>query len=218
MSTDLFSAQLRAATWSEHQRAEDTAYLRALVAGEVDRAGYADMVAQHYFAYAVLEEAAALVRHDPIAGGFADERLARLPALEQDLAALLGPDWRTRIAPSASTRRYCDRMREVCFDWPAGFVAHHYTRYLGDLSGGQFLVRAIERRLGLDATTGTAFYDFSVIGDLGAFKAAYRDRLDNAPWPPAERARIVAETAIAYDLNSAVLVELGEALPTEAAA
>jgi heme oxygenase (biliverdin-producing, ferredoxin) len=43
-----FSAALRAATWTNHKRAEDTRYLRALVAGEVDRAGYAEMVAQHY--------------------------------------------------------------------------------------------------------------------------------------------------------------------------
>ncbi|GAA1828589.1 biliverdin-producing heme oxygenase [Actinomadura chokoriensis] len=32
-------------------------------------------------------------------------------------------------------------MREVCFDWPA----HHYTRYLGDLSGGQVIGARIVR-------------------------------------------------------------------------
>jgi heme oxygenase (biliverdin-producing, ferredoxin) len=207
-----FSAALRAATWANHRRAEETTYLRALVAGRVDRAGYAEMVAQHYFAYVVLEEAGATMRDDAVAGLFVDNALLRVPALEQDLAALLGPDWSTVVSPSPSTRRYCARMREVCFNWPGGFVAHHYTRYLGDLSGGQFLARAIERQLGLDTRTGTAFYDFSAVGDLTAYKNAYRERLDGAPWPATEQARIVTETALAYDLNTEVLVELGDSL------
>lgn len=118
-----FSAALRSATWSNHRRAEETEYLRALVSGRVDRAGYAEMVAQHYFAYAVLEEAGRVMHHDPVAGAFVDDALVRIPALEQDLGALLGADWSTLVSLSQSTRRYCDRMREVCFDWPAGLVA-----------------------------------------------------------------------------------------------
>jgi heme oxygenase len=109
-------------------------------------------------------------------------------------------------------------MREVCFSWPGGFVAHHYTRYLGDLSGGQFLARAIERELGLGARTGTAFYDFAALGELTAFKNSYRGRLDATPWSATEQARIVAETALAYDLNTEVLVELGESLRDRASA
>ena len=106
----------------------------------------------------------------------------------------------------------------MCLSWPGGFVAHHYTRYLGDLSGGQFLARAIERQLGLDPRTGTAFYDFSAVGDLTAFKDAYRLRLDAAPWSAEEKTRIVNETALAYDLNTEVLVELGESLRDSASA
>ncbi len=40
-----FSDELRAATWPAHQQAESTAYLDALMRGEVDRLGYAEMVA-----------------------------------------------------------------------------------------------------------------------------------------------------------------------------
>lgn len=214
----VFSTTLREATWDNHNAAEQTTYLRDLVSGRVDRAGYADMVAQHYFAYVVLEEAGEAMRHDPVAGGFVDDALIRVPALEQDLAALLGPDWRALITPNDATRRYCDRMRELCFTWPGGFVAHHYTRYLGDLSGGQYLVRAIEKRLGLDAQTGTAFYDFTAVADLTAFKVAYRARLDAAPWSAEERARIITETALAYDLNTEVLVDLGNSPRNDAAA
>ena len=203
-----FSTALRDATWENHRRAEHTPYLRALVAGKVDREGYAAMVAQHYFAYVVLEEAGRAMRDDPVAGAFVDESLVRLPALERDLHALLGPRWAEQIAPNEATRRYCDRMREVCFHWSFAFVAHHYTRYLGDLSGGQILARIVQRKLGLDVDSGTAFYDFSAVGDLEAFKAAYRDRLDTSPWSAQEQQWFIAETAYAYDLNTEVLVQL----------
>jgi heme oxygenase len=131
-----------------------------------------------------------------------------VPALVEDLTALLGTGWTDRVAPSEATVRYCDRMREVCFDWPGGFVAHHYTRYLGDLSGGQFLRRGVEGRLGLDLDTGTGFYVFDAIGDLDVFKAAYRAELDAAPWTPVEQSAITAETVRAYELNTDVLLAL----------
>ncbi len=199
------SAALRAATWTDHQRAEDTAYLRPLVSGGVDRHGYAEMVAQHRYAYVVLEEAAQVMRDDPVAGVFVTPALDRVPALERDLAALLGPEWSTVVSPSPATQRYCDRLQEVCFGWPGGFVAHHYTRYLGDLSGGQFLARSVERWLGPGIT---AFYDFSALGDLTAFKEAYRRALDETGWSAEERERVIAETALAYTHNTAVLHEL----------
>jgi heme oxygenase len=143
-----------------------------------------------------------------VAGQFVTDALRRVPALEQDLWALLGPQWRDRVAANDATTRYCARMRAVCFTQPGAFVAHHYTRYLGDLSGGQFLARAVQRRLGLDDGSGTAFYDFTGLGDLDAFKADYRRRLDAMDCPADERERVIAETSYAYHLNTEVLVAL----------
>lgn len=203
-----FSATLREHTWPHHQRASRTEFVHGLLAGRVDRHGYAQMVAQHWFVYVALEEAGETMRHDPLAGGFVTDELRRGPALERDLSALLGSGWRGRIEPSPVTRRYVDRIREVCFTCPFAFVAHHYTRYLGDLSGGQIMTRAIGRTLGLDAGTGTAFYDFAALGDVDAFKQAYRERLDAAPWSEQEQAWFIAESTYAYQLNTEVLVEL----------
>jgi heme oxygenase len=204
-----FSVQLREASWPHHRRAEQTEYLKALVTGRVDSRGYAAMVAQHWYAYVALEEAGRTLCHDPVAGQFWSAELERVPALEQDLHALHGPQWKDLVEPpSAATTRYVERIREVCFTWPAAFVAHHYTRYLGDLSGGQYLAKAVQRHLRLDASTGTAFYDFSHLGDLDAFKDEYRRRLDTVDWSPADRERFIAETNYAYYLNTEVLVQL----------
>ncbi|GGM46847.1 heme oxygenase (biliverdin-producing) [Dactylosporangium sucinum] len=206
MVEELFSAAVRRSTEGRHRDAEQAAFLGRLVTGALPLAGYAAMVAQHHHIYSVLEEAAAVMRHDPVARPFVHDGLTRLPALESDLRTLLGDDWQRRIEPSPATTRYAERLREVCFAWPGGFVAHHYTRYLGDLSGGQYIAAAVRRHYG---TTATGFYVFDGIGSPAAFKTGYREALDTAPWDPDERRRILDEVLVAYQLNIDVLTDLG---------
>lgn len=178
-----------------------------LLSGELDRRRYAELVVQLHGVYTVLEEAAAAMASDPVGGGFVDPALARHGALEADLASLLGPEWRQELHRSSATERYCERLRRVCFDWPGGFVAHHYVRYLGDLSGGQVIRRVLGRRYGLTDDE-LSFYRFDGLGDLGAYKASYRRRLDATPWDEPERQRFTAEVLEAYRLNAEVLEDL----------
>lgn len=205
----LFSEALKSMTWDDHENAEYTDYMQKVLKGEVSLEGYADMVAQHYFAYIVLEEAAEKMRNDPIGGKFVFPELNRLQPLEEDLEFLLGADWRDKVAPNEATKEYIERMREVCFDWAGGFVAHAYTRYLGDLSGGQVIKAAVERAHHLKDGNGVKFYIFDQIPDYKAFKIGYRDQLDGAPWSAEEQQRVIDEALIAYRLNTKVLAELG---------
>ncbi|WP_432968642.1 heme oxygenase (biliverdin-producing) [Dactylosporangium sp. CA-233914] len=203
---ELFSAAVRRTTQGRHRDAERATFLGDLVRGALPLAGYAGMVAQHHHIYSVLEEAAAVMRDDPVAGAFVHDGLTRGPALEADLRLLLGDGWLERSAPSAATLRYTQRLREVCFTWPGGFVAHHYTRYLGDLSGGQHIAAAVRRHY---ATAATGFYVFDAIGSPAAFKARYREALDSAAWSDEERRRVLDEVLVAYQLNIDVLDDLG---------
>ncbi|MER7013083.1 biliverdin-producing heme oxygenase [Saccharopolyspora sp. NPDC000359] len=198
-----FARRLHSETRVEHERAHAQPFVRALLAGELGGEDFAVLLAQHYFAYEVLEAAAERMRSDLVAGPFVSDRLRRLPALETDLQHYFGRGWRRKITPSAATEEYRVRMRETCFDWPGGFVAHHYTRYLGDLSGGQVLRRCLER-----AEAGSAFLTFERIPDGPRFKAAYRTLLDTAGWDAAEEDRIVAEVKRAYAHNTRVLAGL----------
>src|SRR3546814_20251516 len=110
-----------------------------LMKGEGTRDDYVALVAQHWFIYAALEEAADRMRTDPVASVFITDRLTRLPALEADLEFLIGPDWRERIHPLPTTDPYVDRIRPVGTAWAAGFVAHHYTPSPGTPPAGPFL-------------------------------------------------------------------------------
>jgi heme oxygenase len=90
----------------------------------------------------------------------------------------------------------------------AGLVAHHYTRYLGDLSGGQYLGLSIAAAYGLDGE-GHRFFVFEGV-DPPAFRARYRALLDEAPWSRAEQDMFLAEVTRAYRSNIDVLDELRE--------
>jgi heme oxygenase len=108
------------------------------------------------------------------------------------------------------------RLREAATDGPV-FVAHHYTRYLGDLAGGQVVGKVLERAYGVTGP-GALFYDFSPLGSPSAFRVRYRALLDGAAWDDIEQRRVMDEAVRAFELNIAVLDGLAEATGLAAAA
>ncbi|MFW6639256.1 heme oxygenase (biliverdin-producing) [Nocardiopsis algeriensis] len=204
-----FSERLKASTWTHHQAAEAHGFTQALLGGTLSREGYTDMVAQHYFAYTALEEVGRTLAGDPLADRFLLPGLERVPALVRDLEHLVGPDWRDRISPTPATRTYTARIEQMA-DRPEGFVAHHYTRYMGDVSGGQFIRRVAARTYGITDEAGVAFYVFDALGSLPRFREGYRARLDSLELDAAAADRVVAETRLAYQLNTEVLADLGK--------
>lgn len=206
---ETFSATIRKRSWGSHQSAEGEGFLDVLMRGGLTRDAYTAMVAQHYWAYEVLERASVVMRADEVAAPFCPESLDRMAALEADMLFLAGEGWREKYPANAGTQRYIQRIQDKCFDWPGGYVAHHYTRYLGDMSGGQHIAKLMRRHFGLEGHEGTEFYNFEAVGDLDAFKTGYRTALDVAPWDDAEKERIIEEVLYAYEVNSAVLRDLG---------
>lgn len=205
-----FSTALRERSRAAHSDSEGASFMSDLMRGKGTRDDYVALVAQHWFIYEALERAAEAMRDDPIAAPFITEKLTRLPALEADLAYLIGDDWHERITPMPTTERYVARIDEVGSTWPGGFVAHHYTRYLGDLSGGQFIGKIMARQFEL-GSNGIGFYVFDEIADPAAFKDVYREQLDAAPWDAAEAERVIDEVLLAYRFNTDLFVDLAAA-------
>ncbi|MGO2152230.1 MAG: heme oxygenase (biliverdin-producing) [Microbacterium gubbeenense] len=201
------SSVIRERTREAHSSSEGASFMSTLLRGERTRDDYISLVAQHYFIYEALEGATERMRHEPIAARFISDRLARLPALEADLSFLIGDNWRDRIAPLPATARYAARIDQVGATWVGGFVAHHYTRYLGDLSGGIHIGRVLKRQFDFD-TNGIGFYLFGDIADPSEFKNVYREELDAVPWDEVEKERVIAEVLTAYRFNTEVFEDL----------
>jgi heme oxygenase (biliverdin-producing, ferredoxin) len=207
-----FSETLRAATMPAHEVANHSPYISALLGGELSVDAFAALAGQLYFVYATIEEAAEEMREDPIGGKFVFDELTRGPALRQDMEFYFGPSWESKIAPNPATEAYCDRIREVAFSWPGGFVAHHYTRYLDDIAGGQVIRTKLKNLHGVTGP-GSLFYVFDRIPSAPRFRDNYRELLNTAPWDAHERKRVIMESVRAYELNVGVFAALAEDMP-----
>ncbi|WP_028800803.1 heme oxygenase (biliverdin-producing) [Streptomyces sp. 142MFCol3.1] len=214
---DSFSALIRTASHEQHAEAETSTFMTVLLGGRLGVEAYARYTEQLWFVYEALEAAADRLVSDPVAGPFIRPELLRRTALERDLAHLRGPGWRESLAALPATRSYAARVAECAREWPGGYVAHHYTRYLGDLSGGQIIRGKAEQTWGFARKgDGVRFYVFEGIGNPAAFKRGYRELLDAVPADDLEKQRIVAECKQAFALNTAVLRALGEEFPLTA--
>ncbi|MDI6103084.1 biliverdin-producing heme oxygenase [Actinoplanes sp. NEAU-A12] len=210
-----FSTRVRRATMVQHREAETRGFISRLLSGSVPLAGFAALTAQYLTVYRELEAAAERVSAEAgLAAGFADPALTRVPSLEADLAHLYGPDWESTLTVLDSTRAYADRLRDLAATSPTHFIAHHYVRYLGDLSGGQMIGRTLADVYGL-GEAGTSFYRFEQIPDPRAYKVAYRARLDALGLPEEQAAALVAEAQLAFHYNAEVFVELGARYPED---
>jgi heme oxygenase len=210
-----FSQALRERTAAVHSDAEGSAFITELLSGKRSKEDYVALVGQLYFIYEALEAVAETLQADPVTAAFISPQLTRLPALEADLAFLIGDDWRDTVTPLLATARYAERIRETAA-WPGGFVAHHYTRYLGDLSGGQIIRTLLQRQFGFE-TNGVGFYIFAGIDKPKLFKDAYRAELDAVGWDEAERGRVIEEANLAFRLNAELFADLAGATATVAA-
>ncbi|MET9698770.1 biliverdin-producing heme oxygenase [Streptomyces sp. NPDC006529] len=214
---DTFSTVIRVASHAQHTEAETSSFMSDLLGGRLGVDAYARYTEQLWFVYRALEDAAGSLQHDPVAGPFIRPELMRVPEIERDLAHLLGPGWRERVAALPATRAYADRVAACAAEWPGGYVAHHYTRYLGDLSGGQIIRDKAERTWGFARKgDGVRFYVFEAIANPAAFKRSYRELLDAIDADDLEKQRIVDECKRAFDFNGAVFRELGERFPLSA--
>ncbi|MGW2842770.1 biliverdin-producing heme oxygenase [Streptomyces sp. NPDC001493] len=212
-----FSTVIRTASHEQHTEAETSTFMGDMLGGRLGVDAYTRYTEQLWFVYRALEEGAERLRQDPVAGAFIQAPLMRLAELERDLAHLRGPEWREGLEPLPATAAYAERVAACARDWPAGYIAHHYTRYLGDLSGGQIIRDRAEKTWGFaHKGDGVRFYVFEEISNPAAFKRSYRELLDAVDADDLERQRIVDECKRAFALNTALFRELGEVFPHSA--
>jgi len=202
------ATKLREGTKKAHSTAENVGFVKCFLKGVVEKNSYRKLVANLYFVYAAMEEEMEGHRQHPILSKIYFKQLNRQRSLEQDLCFYYGSNWREQIASSPAGQAYVQRIREVSASAPELLIAHSYTRYLGDLSGGQILKGIAQRGMNLSEGQGTAFYEFKDIPDEKQFKATYRQALDELPIDDATATRIVDEANAAFGLNMKLFQEL----------
>nr|YP_010195967.1 heme oxygenase [Gracilaria bursa-pastoris]UAD83364.1 heme oxygenase [Gracilaria bursa-pastoris] len=207
MSTNL-AQQLREGTTKAHSMAENVSFVKSFLGGVVDKKSYRRLVANLFFVYTALEEEIEKNKNHFVVQSIYFPELNRTLSLKQDLEYYYGSNWQEQVYPSLATRIYIDRIRDIGINQPELLIAHAYTRYMGDLSGGQILKRIAQTAMNLSSNDGTAFYNFHKIKDDKRFKTIYRQALDNAPIDQIQIEQIIAEANIAFNLNMKVFQEL----------
>ncbi len=197
---DSLVRRMRARTAKLHQQAEQSGAVAALLQERITPNAYALYLRNLLPAYQVMEAALHRLRDSPLFRGLAEPALYRAEAITADLAALAGPDWSKHLPLLPCGRHYAERIDRAAGGNAARLLAHCYTRYLGDLSGGQIIGRRLIKLLPPDMPA-VAFTHFSGIADLRGFAGQYRAAIDQAGVLLANPAPVIEEAAAAFQQN-----------------
>ena len=208
MAVEDFAAHIKQGTKESHSAAENTKFVASFLRGVLDPEEYRKLIANFYFVYSAMEEEVEALKDHPVVGKINLPELPRKESLKEDLSYYYGPSWETEIKQSEACVKYVNRIREIAKDDPNLLVGHHYTRYLGDLSGGQILRGIAENSLKPEKGKGLSFYDFSEISDSKNYKKVYRQLLDGLDVAQDDVDLIIREANYAFKLNMYMFEEL----------
>nr|XP_023666480.1 heme oxygenase 2 [Paramormyrops kingsleyae] len=216
LSPEDLSEMLAAGTKESHDKAENAPFVKDFLRGRIRREIFKLGAVALYYTYTAMEEEIERNKdHPQFAPLYFPAELHRHQSLGRDLQYFYGEDWERSISCSPATQRYVARIHEVGASEPELLVAHAYTRYMGDLSGGQVLRKVAQRALKLPPTgEGLNFYLFDAIHNAKTFKQLYRSRMNELDLDTATKERVVAEANRAFQFNLEVFAELEEVRKT----
>ena len=185
-----FSARLKESTKHVHDNAEHSTFMEDLMGGSLNTEAYLRLINQYVHIYEALE---AVSEH------------YRAEYIRADIRAL-GQDGDID-APLPATAEYVERIRATV-NSPERYLAHHYLRYLGDLSGGQAVAALVNRHYGIPAEA-LSMYRFTELPKPKVFKDGYRELLDNAPLTDEQREALIEECIEGFRINASLFAQLG---------
>ncbi|XP_003477769.1 heme oxygenase 2 isoform X1 [Cavia porcellus] len=207
------SELLKEGTKEAHDRAENTQFVKDFLKGNIKKELFKLATTALYFTYSALEEEMDRNKdHSAFAPLYFPMELHRKEALTKDMAYFFGENWEEQVMCSQATQKYVERIHYVGQNEPELLVAHAYTRYMGDLSGGQVLKKVAQRALKLPSTgEGTQFYQFENVDNAQQFKQFYRARMNALDLSLKTKERIVEEANKAFEYNMQIFDELDQA-------
>jgi heme oxygenase len=181
-----------------HRKAERRPFMVVFFKAQLPREAYAEYLGRLSFIYAALEDADEALKSDPVVGGMYSPELHRRDAIEADMEFFLGRGWRERVSYSPETKGYVERIETVAEEFPPGFVAHQWLRYLGNVLAQPVLQRIMKRAYDLD-DRGTEFARYPKVADPRAYLGEYHARMNAMPLDDADVAKVVDEANRAWE-------------------
>jgi len=203
------AALLHDGTKPLHTEAERSGVMAALLRGRASREAYVRLLASLHAIYDALESELGRHAAHPVLGPLAAPEFARRAALEADLAAAIGPEWRTSVPADPLALAYAAHLRSLSREHPERLLVHAWLRYLGDLNGGQIIARIVRASETLGGIP-TAFYEFPALAEPRAAAAEWRARLDRLPLSETEQSAMLAEAEDGFRRHIALFVALAD--------
>lgn len=210
-TTGTLSSVLRESSREQHTQAESSAFVVKLMKGELDLAAYASYATQLAWLYDGLEARTTTGTPFPSSEILWDDHLLRAPSIDHDLRHLGVEDWKTSTVPTPAMEEYRQHLAALGDRSDFRLIAHHYTRYLGDLSGGLAIAALVARHYGAEENQLT-FYAFSGKENVVRFKENYRGALDGLSLTANQVAILVDEVRLAFTFNQQVFGDLEASL------
>lgn len=191
------SMYLKAGTRANHTEIHKHPFVTALFRVRLTKKQYAQYLCDLKIVYSTLESLAMKLKEKNVMiGAMYNEELFRTEAIQEDLQAL----GFTELKPSSAAKAYAEHLESLEATKPHYLVSHFYTRYLGDLSGGQSLIKKIPKKWGA-----TAFYTFEQITDTNQAKEQFREKLNGLTSDKNVILDLVNEASTGFELSARIL-------------
>ena len=204
-SETVFLEQLKTQTNVLHGIATHSGFNPELFKGNVTRALYGKYLLHKFHFYTALEEGLRQQQSDDAISKFIFPELERAPYLRKDIVCFMDSEWEN--APMlSSVASHVYRLHTLITEKPHLLIAHAYTNYLAELSGGMIIRNILAKQYKFDEPELNA-YAFE-INDVEAFKTNYRDILCAFVKEYNLQDRFIEEVKLAYIFSISALEEL----------
>ena len=198
-SSDFLASRMRENTEIIHNRVEKRVFLQNLAKGKVSKELYCQYLVDLKHIYEGLEKKLDQNCSHKATGQLCIPTLYRTKNLEEDIKAL----GIKNLKPGDKAQEYCKYLENIEQDKSHLLVAHAFTRYLGDLFGGQLLYKKVDKMWkGV-----TAFYTFEV-PSCRKFAQKICKILNTLPLSGTQQNEIVKEAYKAFEFADKMLASL----------
>ena len=204
-----FIDRMKEETLEAHDESKDSGFAVTIMSGEWSPLAFVEWQRALFPVYNTLETVLKKNRKDPILSIFDHRKLDRSERILHDLATY-GVDPVLDPSPLPCVQDYVACVADTDGSTPR-VLAYHYTRYMGDMIGGQVIARSMKEKYGMSDDSLTC-YDFKDLGDLHHYRKNYKILIELLPWSDEEREQFVDEIKTAYKINAVLFEQLYDML------